>query len=65
MTELVERGEERHSQAELTVREGECPLSYPLAVVSQTQSQAAAESLDWPAEQYSGDTHQLVPSVVL
>ena len=32
-------------------------LGYPSAVVSQTQSQAAAESRGLPAEQYSGDTH--------
>ena len=31
-------------------------LSYPLAAVSQIQSQAAAESRDLPAEQYSRDT---------
>ena len=34
---------------------GESSLSYPSAVVSQTQSRAAAESRDLPAEQYSGD----------
>ena len=36
---------------------GESSLSYPSAVVSQTQGQAAAESRDLPAEQYSGDIH--------
>ena len=35
----------------------ESSLSCPSAVVSQTQSRAAAESRDLPAEQYSGDTH--------
>ena len=36
---------------------GESSLSYPSAVVSQTQSRAAAESRGLPAEQYSGDIH--------
>ena len=36
---------------------GGSSLSYLSAVVSQTQSQAAAESRGLPAEQYSGDTH--------
>ena len=35
----------------------ESSLSCPPAVLSQTQSRAAAESSDLPAEQYSGDTH--------
>ena len=36
---------------------GEGFLGYTLAGLSQTQSQAADESRDLPARQYSGDIH--------
>ena len=57
LAELVERVSERPSQAVLTVGGGEGSLSYIPAGMSWTQSQAAAESRDLPAEQYSGDIH--------
>ena len=59
LAELVEREIVAAQQSCADFGSEESSFSYPSAVVSRTQSQAAAESRDLPAKQYSGDRFSL------